>query len=88
MSVLTPKQLGMVRRRVAEALEYDIDTTGWTAPQINGAIQFLEDWYEGERSVLNAGLNAATSPTTLPLRVKKAMVIEFLKLKLKREVSP
>lgn len=87
MAVLTSRQLAAVRRIIAEKLDYDIDTTGWTAPQINGAIQFLEDWYESQKPVINAGLNAATTPTVLTSRIKKAMVIEFIRLKLDREES-
>ena len=85
MSTLTRKQLGEVRRRTAEALEFNIDTTGWTAPQLNGAIQAIEDWYEDQKPTLNGFINAATAPTVLTARVKKAMVVVFLRAKLDRE---
>ena len=84
MSVLTAKELQKVRNR----LEREVKGTpiNYDKPIINLAIQFLEDWYEGEKATVSAGLNAATAPMVLTNSQKKKLGGAFLVLKALKEL--
>jgi len=84
MPVLTEKQLARGRRDLAEKLDYNVDTTGWTREQLTAAMQAIEDWWEAQQTNLNGLINQATGPTRLTPRVKKALLVAFMRKKLDR----
>jgi uncharacterized protein Smg (DUF494 family) len=68
MATLTPTQLTQLRQQVAASLT----SIGFTKPQINTALQALEDWYETSgRAEAGAAIEAAAPGVfTGPQKVK------------------
>jgi hypothetical protein len=78
MATLTASELAELRRNIQREWTTVIDFDKATA---NAAIQALEDWYEGERPVVNTLVNTATAPKVFVAAEKKLMAKHFLKFK-------
>ena len=81
MAALTSEQRAELRRAVVRG-ESSIT---FTKPTIDAALQAVEDWFEGERAVVSAAIDAATTPHVFTNGQKKKMVRWFLQQKSKRE---
>lgn len=80
MAILIPDQLAELRRETAK----DQPTINWTKPQINAAIQAIEDFFENNRAALNGAINAGTAPFIFPNPIKAMLVKAWLKQKFDR----
>lgn len=54
MAVLTPKQLAKIRGKLARGR-----TSTWDKPQVNAAIQAIEDRLQGSKAILNNDIETA-----------------------------
>jgi hypothetical protein len=81
MAVLTSGQL-VEGRQVASRTGPTVTHTKGVA---NAALQAVEDWFEVNRSGLNAAINAATSPVVLTAGQKTALVRAWLAHKARTE---
>lgn len=81
MPILNSDQLAKLRQEVVRGME----SVDFDKPTINAAFQAVEDAFENIRAQLNADINAATSPDTLPAPVKKRLVKFWLQQKAGRE---
>jgi hypothetical protein len=74
MAVLTPTQLDKIRQEVCR----NVTDVNFTKPQINAAIQAVEDWFEANRPAISTAINTATSPLVLTVAQKKQVVAYWL----------
>ena len=81
MATITPLDCDPIRQFVREKAPGHLATK----PQLNAAVQAIENWFEANRSQLNAATNAATSPLVLSATEKKALLAAYLKLKFGKE---
>ena len=82
MAILTPEQLAEVRREFAGAVPITCNK-----PQINAALQAIEDWFEANRASLGTAIDTATVPLgkTFTNPEKKQAVKFWLRQKFGRE---
>ena len=81
MAVLNPAQLADLRRDCAR----EQAAVNYTKPQINVALQAVEDTFEGVRPTLNSAINTATTPLVLTAAQKRLLVKYWLQQKFGRE---
>lgn len=81
MAVLTPEELADLRRRVRRS----VGDVSWTKPQINAALQAIEDWFELNRTLIVAAIDTASNPFTFTGPQKKALVAYWMLQKFGRE---
>ena len=79
MAILTGDELAELRRAMAAN-----GTVTWTKPQINAALQAIEDWFEANRVALGAAIEAA-APGLYNATRKKRLVAYWLRQKFVRE---
>lgn len=82
MAVLDSLQLAEVRRAYADRRGPGVD---FTKPQVNAAIQAIEDWFEANRATLAAAIDAATAPYVFPAAQKKLLAAMWLDHKSRRD---
>ncbi len=75
MAVLDASQLANLRKRMQREW---ITPTDFNKSIVNATIQALEDWYEGERSVVSGLMNTASSPKSFTNAEKKLIAKQFL----------
>jgi hypothetical protein len=85
MAVLTTEEKVSIRQECAKTQAVD-----YTKATINAAAQAIEDYLEDmvtnrPASSLNAAINAATSPITLSVAVKKKIGAEVMRLRYERD---
>lgn len=80
MATLTPVDLAELRQDVAAAST----SVGHTKPQVNAALQSIEDWFEASRPSIAAAIEAA-APTIFSAAVKRRLVKYWLRQKFGRE---
>ncbi len=68
MATLTATQRAHLRRLLAA----DVPNVTWTKAQADAMHQAIEDAFEAFRPTLNAAINAATAPFTMPVPAKQA----------------
>jgi len=83
MAILSAQERAELRQKVAAKLS----TVGYTKPQVNAALQGIEDWFEANRASLSTAINAATTPLgyTFSAAEKKLLVAFWLLQKFGRE---
>lgn len=81
MPILSVLQLAEIRQKCAQISP----SVNYTKPQINAALQAVEDWFENARPVLNGSINAATLPFILTPEQKRQLVKFWLLQKFGRE---
>ena len=81
MSLLSAIELAALRQSCAR----DQPTVNYTKPQINAALQAVEDTFEGLRPTLNTAINTATAPLVLTAAQKRLLVKFWLQQKAGRE---
>jgi len=54
MAVLTGRQLARMRRKLS-----DVGTVTWVKPEVNAALQAIEDRLQASRAVLNSDIETA-----------------------------
>ena len=79
MAVLSGLELAELRRAMATN-----GTVTWTKPQINAALQAIEDWFEANRASLGAAIEAV-APGLYTAPRKKRLVAYWLRQKFVRE---
>ena len=80
MALLTLTQLAAIRQDFVATLA----VINKTKPQINAAIQAIEDWFEANRASLGAAIEAAAPSTFTPAQ-KLKLVKFWLRSKFDRE---
>ena len=80
MAVLSPEEATKIRQECARAFP----TVNYTKPQINLAMQAVEDWFEANRAALNAAINTATAPFIFTVPQKLEIVKRWLAGKFER----
>ena len=78
MAVLTSDQLAELRRSIQREWSTAIDFNKATA---NATLQAIEDWYEGQRTVVSGLINTASAPKSFTAAEKKLIAKHFLKWK-------
>lgn len=79
MAVLTPAQLVELRQHCAEA-----QTVTWTKPQVNAALQAIEDRFEAVRASFGVAIETAAPGVFSP--AQKVRLVKFwLRQKFGRE---
>lgn len=75
MAILTDQQLAFLRRRIAPEVPVD-----FVKDTVNDALQAVENWFTDSavQSALNSAINTATSPVTLTIAQKRAVVKYWL----------
>jgi len=68
MAILTTDQLVQLRQMAAA----EAATVTWTKPQVNAALQAIEDWWEANRASLGTAIEAA-APGKFTVAQKKAL---------------
>lgn len=81
MAILTTTEFAELRQAIAR----DQATVDWNKPQINAALQAIEDWFEANRAALGAAINAGTTPYVFTATQKKRLVAYWLRQKFERE---
>jgi len=81
MAALTAAQLAELRRNIQAEWTTPID---FGKPTANAALQAIEDWYEGQRTVVNGLVNTATAPKVFTGAEKKLIAKHFLAWKFKQ----
>ncbi len=81
MALLSQMELADLRRNVRRSA----GDVSWTKPQINAAVQAIEDWFVQNRSSLVTAINTATGPFLFTGAQKKALVGYWMKQKFGRE---
>ncbi len=81
MPTLSGQELAELRRDVAS----ESATVPWDKAAINAALQALEDWYEAERTQVNALIDTAAAPFVFTNPQKKVLAKHFLRQKFRRE---
>lgn len=74
MAVLTAEQLAKIRRGVAQQFA----TQNWDKPQINAALQAIEDWFELNKASGVTAVNTATAPFVFTGPQKKELFAYWL----------
>jgi len=76
MAILTAKQIDDVRQPLVRELTSDGSGVNFTKPQVNAAIQAVEDVLTGAalQTALSNAINSATSPLVLTAAQKKLLV--------------
>jgi hypothetical protein len=69
MAMLSNDQLTELRQAVAR----ESATVPWTKPQINAAVQAIEDWFEANRAALGTAMEAA-APGLFSAAQKRVLV--------------
>lgn len=82
MAILDSGQLTEVRRAYTDKRAPIVD---YTKPQLNAAIQAIEDWFEMNRAGLAVAIDAATAPYVFPATQKRLMVAMWLRHKSGRD---
>jgi hypothetical protein len=72
MAVISTSELQRARQAIAAD-----QNAHWTKPQINAAIQAVEDLISSQSAAISAAINTATSPVVLTAAEKKAVVREW-----------
>ena len=80
MAILTVQELRQIRNKMEKA-----GNSGYTKPEINDAIQAIEDWYEANRSEISTAIDAAT-PFSFTNPQKKLLGAYWLGQKMGREL--
>lgn len=80
MAILSVKELAELRRACAR----NVTPVTWTKPQINAALQAIEDWFEANRASLGAAIETA-APLQFAGPLKKRLVAFWLRQKFGRE---
>ena len=80
MAILTASQLTEIRQNCAREIPVN-----YTKPQVNLAIQAIENWFEISRVGLNAAINTATVPFVFTPIQKLRLVKYWLQSKFGRE---
>jgi len=62
MAVLLATQLAEIRQKVAADIQAGDNPVRWDKPQINAAIQAVEDRFEEIRASISTAINTASSP--------------------------
>jgi len=81
MAPLTDPERDELRQMLAGAV-----TPTWTKPQINAALQAVEDWFETARAGAGAAIEAAAPGVFSPAN-KRRLLVAWLRQKLRREGS-
>ena len=81
MATITPLDCDPIRQFVREKAPGHLATK----PQLNAAVQAIENWFEANRPALNAAINTATAPLVLAPAENKALLAGYLKLKFGKE---
>mgnify|MGYP001605685944 FL=1 len=76
MVVLTVADLVPIRQACAKKV-----AVNYTKPQINAAVQAVENWFEANRAGLSGVIDTATAPLVLSGAQKKAIVAYWLNYK-------
>jgi len=79
MAILIADELAELRRSCAS----ERATVDYTKPQINAALQAIEDWFEANRASLGAAIEAA-APTKFNATEKRRLVKFYLQQKFTR----
>lgn len=82
MAVLTTPQLSDSRQSVAK----DVVAITYTKPQINAALQAIEDRFEATRSGFSSAIDTATSPFVFSAAQKKKLIAYWARIKFSIEV--
>ena len=80
MAILTSEEVTTIRRLCAD----ELGTVNYTKPQVNAAIQGVEDWFETNRSSLVVAINAATGQFIFIPAQKRAILKYWLRQKFER----
>ena len=80
MVLLSSDEATKIRQECARAFP----TVDYIKPQINAAIQGIEDWFEANRPSLSAAINTATGPFIFTNAQKVALVKYWLASKFER----
>lgn len=67
MAIMTPDELADLRRNCAR----ERATVDYTKPQINAALQAIEDWWEANRAALGAAIEAAAPGVFSPAEKRR-----------------
>ena len=81
MAALTASQLAELRRSAIRDWTTAID---FGKPIANATFQAIEDWYEGERTVVSGLINTASSPKSFTNAEKKLIAKHYLNWKFKQ----
>jgi hypothetical protein len=79
VAILTTDQLAAIRRRVAKA--FNPDSVRWKKPEINAALQAIEDWFEANKASGSAAVDTATAPFVFTGAEKKLLFAYWLLVK-------
>ena len=80
MAVLSSDQLTDMRKKMAVG-----ETVVWTKPQLNAALQAIEDWYETNKVAIGTAIDVATAPLVFTAAQKKKLGAYWLLQKASRE---
>lgn len=80
MATLLNNELSELRQTAGRDQAVD-----YTKPQINAALQAIEDWFEANRAALGAAINTATAPYVFTPALKRRMVAHWFRQKFSRE---
>lgn len=81
MATLTADQLTDLRQACANGQAIPVN---YTKPQINAALQAIEDWMEANKASLSQAINTATDPFVFTAAQKKELGRYWFKQKFER----
>ena len=85
MAVLTSTQLVEVQRGVVGSIKAAGGTVNFVKPQVNSAIQAVEDWFVSNALGLSTAIDTATAPFVFLAAQKKRIIAHWLLMKFKME---